>query len=251
LVDEGVVEITLLGQNVNSYQHGEVDFPRLVKRVVQETNIPRLRFMTSHPKDLSVDLIDVMASEPRVMPHVHLPLQSGCDRVLKKMGRAYTYEHYFGIVRKLRERLDYVTLTTDLIVGFPSETEEEYEQTLDAVRGIGFDAAFMFRYSVRPGTAAAKLTDDVPEDDKIRRLSELIKLQQQIGHDCNQCEIGQIRSCLVEGASRRSNEYLRARTEGNKIVLFKADGIPVGTVVPIRINSADAFTLHGDLMESS
>lgn len=251
LVDEGVVEITLLGQNVNSYRHSDVDFPRLMKRVVRETKIPRLRFMTSHPKDLSADLIEVMAAEPAVMPHVHLPLQSGCDRILKKMGRVYTISHYLGIVGQLRKQLDYVSLTTDLIVGFPSESEEEYQQTLDAVKEIGFDAAFMFRYSVRPGTGAARLDDDVPEEDKIRRLSQLIKLQQQIGHERNQREVGQIRACLVEGTSRRSDKILRARTEGNKTVLFEADGISTGAVVPIRISSADAFTLHGDLVASS
>ncbi|MDH3890803.1 MAG: tRNA (N6-isopentenyl adenosine(37)-C2)-methylthiotransferase MiaB [candidate division Zixibacteria bacterium] len=249
LVDEGVVEVTLLGQNVNSYRHGQVDFPRLMKRVARETEIPRLRFMTSHPKDLSAELIDVMASEPEWMPHVHLPLQSGCDRVLKKMGRVYSFSHYMGIVEQLRKQLDYVSLTTDLIVGFPSETEDEFVQTLDAVREIGFDAAFMFRYSVRPGTGAARLNDDVAEEDKIRRLSELIRLQQQIGHQRNQREVGQVRSCLVEGTSRRSDRYLRARTNGNKTVLFEADGISAGAVVPIRISSADAFTLHGDLVE--
>lgn len=251
LVDEGVVEITLLGQNVNSYRHGDVNFPTLVKRVVRETRIPRLRFMTSHPKDLSADLIDVMASESAVMPHVHLPLQSGSDRILKKMGRVYTLSHYLGIVEQLRKQLDYVSLTTDLIVGFPTESEDEYKQTIDAVKEIGFDAAFMFRYSVRPGTAATRLNDDVPEEDKIRRLSELIKVQQQIGHERNQREVGQVRSSLVEGVSRRNEKYLRARTEANKTVLFEAAGIPNGTVVPIRVSSADAFTLHGDLVEST
>ena len=251
LVDEGVVEITLLGQNVNSYRYGDTDFPRLLRRVARETKIPRVRFMTSHPKDLSDELIKVMAAESKVMPHVHLPIQSGCDRILEKMGRGYTLAHYRSIVDKIRQSLSYVSLTTDLIVGFPTETREEFQQTLDAVEEIQFDATFMFRYSVHPGTAAARLPDDVQEADKIRRLSQLIKLQQKIGFQRNQREVGQIRRSLVEGVSRRSSEYQRARTEGNKTVLFEAAGLPPGSVASIRISSADAFTLHGELVESS
>jgi tRNA-2-methylthio-N6-dimethylallyladenosine synthase len=249
LADEGVVEITLLGQNVNSYQHDGTDFLTLLQRIARETDIPRIRFMTSHPKDLSRKLVDIMADEPKMMAHIHLPLQCGSNRVLKKMGRVYTVGHYLKIVEYIRRRLDYVSLTTDLIVGFPSETEAEYEQTLQAVREIKYDAAFMFRYSIRPGTTAAKYEDDVPEEEKIRRLNKLIKLQQQISYERNQRELDQIRSSLVEGTSRRSNKYLRARTEGNKIALFKAAGIDEGTVVPLRITAADAFTLHGEMAE--
>ena len=249
LVDEGVVEIMLLGQNVNSYRHEELDFPGLLERIIQETSMPRIRFMTSHPKDLSHRLVDVMAAEPRMMPHIHLPLQSGCDRVLKRMGRGYTAEHYLGIVEYIRKRLDYVSMTTDLIVGFPSETEAEYEQTLDVVRAVKYDTAFMFRYSVRPGTAAAKYDDDVPEEDKIRRLSNLIKIQQEIARERNQRELGEVRHGLVEGLSRRSEEFYRARTEGNKTVLFKGASFETGQVLPVRILSADAYTLHGEIAE--
>lgn len=249
MVDEGVVEITLLGQNVNSYRHHDTDFPRLAKRVAGETNIKRIRFMTSHPKDLSKSLVDVMADEPKIMPHIHLPLQSGCDRILEKMGRVYTLGSYLKIIEYIRKKLDYVSITTDLIVGFPTETEQEYEQTLKAVREVLYDTAFMFRYSVRPGTAAAQYEDDVPEAEKIRRLNKLIDLQQQIGRERNQRELNQIRYSLIEGVSRRSRQYLRARTEGNKTVLFKTNGISAGTIVPIRITAADAFTLHGELKE--
>ncbi len=251
MVDEGVVEITLLGQNVNSYRHHDTDFPRLVRRVARETGIRRIRFMTSHPKDLSQSLVDVMADEPKMMPHIHLPLQSGCDRILEKMGRAYTLGSYLKIIEYIRKKLDYVSITTDLIVGFPTETEQEYEQTLQAVREVRYDAAFMFRYSVRPGTAAAHYEDDVPEGEKIRRLNKLIKLQQQISRERNQRELNQIRYSLIEGVSRRSRQYLRARTEGNKTVLFKTNGVSAGTIVPIRITAADAFTLHGELEEAN
>jgi tRNA-2-methylthio-N6-dimethylallyladenosine synthase len=250
MCEEGVVEITLLGQNVNSYRYEDVDFPDLLRHVLAETPVRRLRFMTSHPKDLSRKLVDLIAAEPRLMSHIHLPMQSGANRVLQKMGRLYTIEHYLRIVEYIRTVLPDVSLTTDLIVGFPTETEEEYEQTLAAVRVARFDSAFMFRYSIRPGTTAAKEIDDVPEPDKIRRLNKLIAMQQSIGYEQNQREVGQVRYGVVEGTSRRSADLLRARTEGNKTVLFPASSqVPTGSIVPIRISSADAFTLHGELVE--
>ncbi len=251
MVDEGVVEVTLLGQNVNSYRHEETDFPSLLQRVCRDTGIQRVRFMTSHPKDLSRRLVDCMADEPKLMPHIHLPLQSGSNRVLKKMGRIYTIEHYMKIIDYIRRKLDYVVITTDLIVGFPSETEAEYEDTLDAVRNVQYDSAFMFRYSVRPGTTAAKYDDDVPDKDKIRRLNKLIAMQQQISYDRNQREVGQIHESLVEGTSRRDATVLRARTAGNKTVLFRGTNIVDGAVVPIRTTAADAFTLHGEIAETN
>ncbi|MFH2048563.1 MAG: tRNA (N6-isopentenyl adenosine(37)-C2)-methylthiotransferase MiaB [bacterium] len=251
LVDEGVIEITLLGQNVNSYNYNDLDFPDLLKLVLSKTNVPRLRFMTSHPKDLSEKLIDVLTNEPRMMPHIHLPLQSGSNRILKRMGRVYKVEHYLSIVESLRNKLDYLSITTDLIVGFPTEKEEDFEQTLDVVRQVKYDSAFMFRYSVRPGTTASRYDDDIPEEDKIHRLNKLIALQQKIATERNQREIGQIRFCLVEGKSRRSEDTWRARSEGNKTVLFKGENINDGDIVPLRITSADAFTLHGEIEEKS
>ena len=250
MVDEGVVEITLLGQNVNSYNYSGTDFPMLLQKVAQETGVKRLRFMTSHPKDLSKQLVDVIADEPKLMRHIHLPLQSGSDRILKRMGRIYSYEHYMKIIEYINKKLDYVSLTTDLIVGFPSETEDEFEMTLDAVRSIRYDTAFMFRYSIRPGTTAAKYEDDVPEDDKIRRLNKLIKLQQEISYDKNQREVDRISYSVVEGFSRKSSDQFRARTEGNKTIIFKAGrDIEPGTILPIKVLAADAFTLHGELEE--
>ncbi len=247
MADEGVKEVTLLGQNVNSYKYGDVDFPALLLKVADETGVERVRFMTSHPKDLSKRLVDVMADNPRLMPHIHLPLQSGHNRVLRRMGRVYTIEHYLKIIDYIRRKLDYVSITTDLIVGFPSETEAEFEQTLDAVRQIRYDSAFMFRYSVRPGTTASRYDDDVPEEEKIRRLNKLIGIQQEISYEQNQRETGQIRSALVEGPSRRNSDTLRARTDGNKTVLFKSDSTKPGDIVSVRINAADAFTLHGEI----
>jgi tRNA-2-methylthio-N6-dimethylallyladenosine synthase len=245
MVDKGAREVMLLGQNVNSYRSEGLDFAGLLYRVARESGVERMRFMTSHPKDLSRGVVDAIAEIPQMMGHLHLPLQSGSDRILKKMGRIYTLERYLGIVDYVREKLPDISLTTDLIVGFPSETEREYEATLDAVRQIRFDNAFMFRYSIRPGTVAAKFDDDVPEEDKIRRLNRLIELQQKIGFKVNQNEVGHIRMSLVEGRSRRSGDVWRARTEGSKTVLFKSDKATVGDIVPVRISEADAFTLHG------
>lgn len=249
MVDEGVVEATLLGQNVNSYIFEGTDFPELLKRVSEESGIKRLRYMTSHPKDLSRKLVDVMADDDKILPHIHLPLQAGSDRVLQKMGRVYTLSHYMKIIKYIREKLPYVVLTTDLIVGYPSETEEEFKETLAAVSEIRYDSAFMFRYSVRPGTTAAQYDDDVPEEDKIRRLNELIKLQQSISYEQNQREVGQIRFSLVEGFSKRNADKMRARTDGNKTVLFDGNHYDVGSVIPVKIHAADAFTLHGEVVE--
>jgi len=249
LVDEGVQEITLLGQNVNSYRDGDTDFPGLLALIATETNIKRIRFMTSHPKDMSDSLIDFIGREPRMMGHVHLPLQSGSDRILKKMGRIYSFGHYLSLVEKLRRVRNDVSLTTDLIVGFPTETEEDYQMTLDTVETIGFDSAFMFRYSAREGTAAARMIDDVPEEEKIDRLNKLIDIQKKVAFDRNQEEIGKVRSVLIDGHSRRSEEILKGKTEGNKTILFEGDDKMMGTIRLVEVVSADSWTLHGRLTE--
>ncbi len=252
LVDEGVVEITLLGQNVNSYKYEDTDFSRLLELVAQNTDIQRIRFMTSHPMDISRRLVDVIGAEEKVMPHIHLPVQSGSNRVLKDMGRFYTIDQYHKMIDYIRLKNDYISLSTDIIVGYPSETGEEFEMTLDVVRKVRYDTAFMFKYSSRPGTRSAEFTDSVPEDEKSDRLIRLIKLQQSIGYEQNQREIGQIKYSLVEGFSKRSKDKLRARTEGNKTVLIPVtEKIEPGQFVPIKINAADAFTLHGEIVEVS
>lgn len=246
---DGVLEVTLLGQNVNSYHDGRLDFAGLLHRVAAETDIERIRFTTSHPKDLSDELIEVMATEPKVMPHLHLAMQSGSNRILKKMGRRYTFEHYFGLVEKLRRAVPEMALTTDLIVGFPSESDEDFKSTLAAVRALQFDSAFMFRYSVREGTAAAAFDDDVPEEVKIGRLTELIDLQKEISFDKNQRETGRIRSVLVDGFSRRSRRVLKGKSGQAKTVLFDGSADLIGSVCNIEIVSADSWTLHGKRKE--
>lgn len=249
LVSDGVLETILLGQNINAYSVNGYDFPRLLRLIAGETDIKRIRFMTSHPKDLSDRLIDVLASEPKMMAHLHLPLQSGADRILQKMGRIYTHDHYRSLVAKLRAALPDISLTTDLIVGFHSETEEEYQITLRAVEEIQFDSAFMFRYSRREGTSAAKFEDDIPDSEKIRRLVGLIDIQKKVSFQKNQSEIGKTRSVLIEGHSRRSDAVLRGKTEGNKTLLLNGDESLIGTIKNVRVTSSDSWTLHGELVD--
>lgn len=252
MADEGVIEITLLGQNVNSYLYEDTDFSRLLEIVSKKTTIPRIRFMTSHPMDISKRLVDVIGAEEKVMPHIHLPFQSGSDRVLKHMGRFYTIEQYHKMMDYIKLKNDYVSLSTDIIVGYPTETDEEFEMTLDVVKKVRFDTAFMFKYSVRPGTKSAEFDDDVPEEVKSERLTRLIELQQSIAYEQNQREIGQVRYCLVEGYSKRSKDNLRARSEGNKTVMIpKSSGAEVGKLYNVKIISADSFTLHGEIVEAS
>lgn len=248
LVGQGVLEVTLVGQNVNSYVSGDVRFPDLIRRVAGETDIRRIRFITSHPKDLSDDLIDLFAVEPKLMGHVHLPLQSGADHVLEKMFRGYTYGHYRRLVDKLRQARPDIAITTDLLVGFPGETEDDYRATLDAVREIRFDAAFMFRYSVRSGTwAANNLTDDIPNSEKLRRLQALIKLQKEISFTVNQREIGRVHEVLVDGVSRRDKAIWKGKTGGNKTVLFPGNRDMLGKILAVGIARADSWTLHGEV----
>ncbi len=247
-VADGVLEVTLLGQNVNSYRDNGRDFGTLLRAVAGQTDVRRIRFMTSHPKDLSDNLIEAMASESKVMPHLHLPLQSGSDRVLERMGRIYDYGHYRDLVAKLRRAVPDISLTTDLIVGFPGETIDDFERTLEAVREIKYDSAFMFRYSIREGTAAAKFEDDVPEDEKIRRLKKLIEIQKQVSFEKNQGELDKIRDVLVDGFSRRSKDFLKGKTEQNKTILFKGDPQIIGSICRVKVNSADSWTLHGELV---
>jgi len=246
-VSDGVIEITLLGQNVNSYLNGSIRFPDLLTAIVRETNIKRIRFMTSHPKDMSDHLIEVMSSEYKMMPHIHLPLQSGSDSILEKMGRAYTFAHYLGLVNKLRKSIPNISITTDLIVGFPSETEPDFEKTIEAVNLIKFDSSFMFRYSVRAGTEAARLVDDVPEGEKITRLNTLIKTQKSISFEKNQQEIGRIQSVLADGFSKRGKQYLKGKTGGAKTILFPGNADIIGKVCDVEVTSADSWTLHGNI----
>lgn len=250
MVEQGVLEITLIGQNVNSFQSGDIDFPDLLSRVATETDIKRLRFITSHPKDISDKLIDLFATEAKLMGHLHLPLQSGSDQVLKNMFRGYSYAHYKNRVDLLRIARPDISLTTDLIVGFPGETDEQYRMTLNAVEEIGYDSAFMFRYSNRSGTYAAKnLDDDVPEEEKLARLQRLIDIQKKISFSVNQKEVGRSSEVLIDGVSRRDDKILKGKTAGNKTVLFAGNTDLIGTIASVKVTAADSWTLHGEIVK--
>ena len=221
LRDKGYKEVTLLGQNVNSYKLGDMDFPALLRRVAEEVPTMRVRFTTSHPKDMSDETLRVIAEMPNVCKHIHLPVQSGSDRILKLMNRKYTREWYMDRVNAIRRIIPDCGLSTDIFVGYHSETEEDHQLSLSLMREVGYDSAFMFKYSERPGTYASKhLPDDVAEEEKIRRLNELIALQTEMSAIQNKKDEGKEFDVLVEGFSKRSREQLCGRTEQNKMVVL-------------------------------
>lgn len=241
----GARDVTLLGQNVNSYRDGRKDFAELLRMVDGVNGLPRVRFATSHPKDLTERLVDAVAELPAACEHVHLPVQSGSDRILEAMNRGYTREHYLGLVDMVRSRVPGVAMTTDLIVGFPGETEACFEETLSLMREVRFDSAFMFRYSVREGTKAAGLPDDVPEETKIERLETVIELQKAITSELNGKLAGSVVEVLVEGPSERDPGTLFGRTRTGKSVVVPGPPSLTGSLVPVKVERASAWTLHG------
>ena len=248
LRDRGFKEVTLLGQNVNSYTWNEGNsFPQLLRRVAEEAPEMRIRFTTSHPKDMSDETLRVIAEMPNVCKHIHLPVQSGSDRILRLMNRKYTREWYLGRVEAIRRIIPDCGLSTDIFVGYHSETEEDHQLSLSLMREVGYDSAFMFKYSERPGTYASKhLPDDVPEEEKIRRLNELIALQTEISAQQNKKDEGKEFDVLVEGFSKRSREQLCGRTEQNKMVVFAKQGHHIGETVRVRITGSTSATLLGE-----
>ena len=245
-------EITLLGQNVNSYcwkrEDGtEIRFPELLRTVARAVPNLRIRFSTSHPKDMSDETLHVIAEEPNVCRHIHLPVQSGSDRILKLMNRKYTREWYMDRVAAIRRIIPDCGLSTDIFAGYCSETEEDHQQSLSLMRECGYDSAFMFKYSERPGTFASRhFPDDVPEETKIRRLEELIALQNELSAESNQRCIGKEYEILVEGVSKRSKEQLFGRTEQNKVVVFDRGNHRPGEYVKVHITDASSATLKGE-----
>ena len=247
LRDRGFKEVTLLGQNVNSYRLEKLDFPGLLRRVAEEAPQMRIRFTTSHPKDMSDETLRVIAEMPNVCKHIHLPVQSGSDRILKLMNRKYTREWYMDRVSAIRRIIPDCGLSTDIFVGYHSETEEDHQLSLDLMREVGYDSAFMFKYSERPGTYASKhLPDDVPEEEKIRRLNELIALQTEISAQQNKKDEGKEFDVLVEGFSKRSRQQLCGRTEQNKMVVFDKGSHHIGETVRVRITNSTSATLFGE-----
>ena len=247
LRDRGFKEVTLLGQNVNSYCSDGTRFPALLRRVAETAPAMRVRFTTSHPKDMSDETLHVIADTPNICRHIHLPVQSGSDRILKLMNRKYTREWYMGRVEAIRRIIPGCGLSTDIFTGYHSETDADHKQSLSLMREVGYDSAFMFKYSERPGTYASKhLPDDVPEDVKLARLAEMIELQTQLSLQSNRRDIGQVFDVLVEGYSKRSREQLCGRTEQNKMVVFPKGGCHIGQTVSVRINDCSSATLHGE-----
>ena len=248
LRDRGFREVTLLGQNVNSYSSPLGDFPYLLRRVAEEAPDMRIRFTTSHPKDMSDETLQVIADMPNVCRHIHLPVQSGSDRILKLMNRKYTREWYLDRVSAIRRIIPDCGLSTDIFVGYCSETEDDHQLSLSLMREVGYDSAFMFKYSERPGTYASKhLPDDVPEEVKLRRLNELIQLQTEISAQQNRKDEGREFDVLVEGFSKRSRQQLCGRTEQNKMVVFDRGDHHIGDTVRVRITGSTSATLMGAL----
>ena len=256
LRDRGFKEVTLLGQNVNSYswenaavQGEQIDFAHLLRRVAEEAPQMRVRFTTSHPKDMSDETLQVIADMPNVCRHIHLPVQSGSDRILKLMNRKYTREWYLNRVEAIRRIVPDCGLSTDIFVGYHSETEEDHQLSLSLMREVGYDSAFMFKYSERPGTYASKhLPDDVPEEVKIRRLNELIALQTELSAVANKRDEGREFDVLLESFSKRSREQLMGRTEQNKAVVVDKGPHHIGETVRVRITSSTSATLLGEIL---
>ena len=239
-------EVTLLGQNVNSYSYGETDFPKLLRLVAQAVPNMRVRFTTSHPKDMSDETLHVIAEEPNVCKHIHLPVQSGSNRILKLMNRKYTREWYLDRVAAIRRIIPDCAISTDIFAGYCSETEEEHQESLSLMRLCQYDSSFMFKYSERPGTYASKhFPDDIPEEVKIRRLNELIALQNELSAECNRLCVGKEYDVLLEGTSKRSREQLFGRTEQNKVVIIDRGNHRIGETVRVRITESSSATLKG------
>lgn len=252
--DKGFKEVTLLGQNVNSYlyeQDGEqVNFSSLLEKVALEAPNMRIRFVTSHPKDMSDETLHVIAKYPNICQYIHLPAQSGSSKILKVMNRKYTCEWYLDRIAAIRRILPECAISTDLFCGFHSETEEDFQETLSLMREVGYDSAYLFKYSERPGTYAAKhLEDDVPEEVKVRRLQEMIDLQNKLSEESNLRDIGKVFEVLIEGYSKRSREQLFGRTSQNKVVIFDKKNFHVGQFIRVKIQRASSATLFGEPVE--
>ncbi len=251
LQQKGYKEVTLLGQNVNSYlleraDGSRINFPELLRRVAAHVPGMRVRFTTSHPKDMSDETLQVIAATPNICNHIHLPVQSGSSRILKLMNRRYTREWYLDRVAAIRRMIPDCGLSTDIFSGFHSETREDHELSLSLMEACGFDAAFMFKYSERPGTyASGHLEDNVPEEVKVARLNEIIALQNRLSAASNQRSIGKTYEVLVEGVSKRSRDQLFGRTPQNKVVVFDRQGYKVGDFVKVEILEASSATLKG------
>lgn len=243
--NNGIKDITLLGQNVNSYNDNNVNFPQLLAQINKLEEIDRIRFVTSHPKDLSDDLIEVMAASPKICEHIHLPMQSGDNEILHRMNRKYSIEHYMGLVDKLRKAMPDIAITTDIIAGFPGETDTQFNNTYRVMDEIGFDYAFCFKYSNRDGTAAADFAEQVPESIRLSRLQSLIDLQRQKTFKRFQKQVGKTVEVYVEGKSKHGGDQFSGKTRDFKICAFTGTEDMIGKLIKVRVQKATAGTLIG------
>ena len=251
LSERGFKEVSLLGQNVNSYKDKNKDFADLLAVCAEVDRSIRIRFTTSHPQDLSDKLLYTISEHPNICNYIHLPVQSGSDRILKHMNRTYTIDHYLKLIKKARKIISGVSFSTDIISGFPTESYEDHFNTLDVMKEVRYDGAFMFKYSPRKGTKAYSMKDDISDETKSKRLQEIIELQQQISFEINQELVGTDEIVLVEGPSRKSDDFLAGRTDTNKVVIFpKKNGIQAGDYIRIKISRATQATLFGDFVET-
>lgn len=247
LANDGVKEITLLGQNVNSYK-SDTDFPGLLRKLCGIDGIARIRFVTSHPRDLSDNLIDVMASEDKICEHIHLPMQSGSDAMLKAMNRGYTYGQYLDKVKKLKDMIPHIAITTDIIAGFPGETDADHRLTMKALSEIGYDGIFAFKYSKRPGTAAATMCNQLDEPIKENRLAEILEIQDNITLDINQRLLNSVQDVLVDGPDETGTGRMIGRTRTNKIVVFEGDKSLAGRFVKAKIVKSNRHSLMAEIV---
>ena len=247
-VSDGFLEITLLGQNVNSYNHAGRGFHELLDEVAQIPGIKRIRYTSPHPQDMTRKVLKVMAKHDTICNYVHLPLQAGNDRILNRMNRTYTKSRFISLVNEIRDLLPNVGLSTDIIVGFPGETEEEFKETLEVMETVRFDSAYTFKYSSRPGTKAAEYADHVTKEEKQDRLERVIKAQKQHTLIQNQKLVGAVEMVLVEKESKRSKEHWAGRTDSNKWVIFEKKDTQIRDLVPVQIKYAKGITLRGDIV---
>ncbi len=252
LFDNGYKEVTLLGQNVNSYLYGNMNFAKLIESVAKINPLLRVRFATSHPKDLSDELLEVMATYPNICKSIHLPAQSGSDNMLKAMNRKYTRQWYLDRIKSIRNYMPDCGISTDMIAGFCGETQADHEQSLSLMESVGYDYAYMFKYSMREGTAAHKnMEDNIDEMTKTARLEEIIALQQESSHKSNLKDIGKTFEVLVEGISKRSEDFLFGRNSQNKVVVFPKGMYKKGDYVQVKITSCTSATLKGETVNNN
>ena len=250
-INNGFSEVTLLGQNVNSYNYEGNNFSTLLECVAQVSGIKRIRYTSPHPQDISLQLLDVMSKYDNICNSIHLPLQSGSNKILKRMNRTYTSEHFINLARNIRKKLPNAGISTDIIVGFPGETEEDFLSTLRVMEQVRFDSAFTFKYSPRKGTKALEYEDQLSEDVKQKRLEKVISLQKSHTALRNQCFIGKIENVLIEKESKRNSSKWAGRTDSNKWVIFDKQNAKIKDIVPILITQSKDITLHGKIMNKA